>query len=64
MPNCSGFPIFATLNSGKVGVIEEGALADLLVVKGNPLDDLKLLENPQKNLGVIMKDGRLHKNEM
>ncbi|MGB5904095.1 MAG: amidohydrolase family protein [Xanthobacteraceae bacterium] len=50
--------------SGKVGVIEEGALADLLVVKGNPLDDLKLLENPQKNLGVIMKDGRLYKNEL
>jgi imidazolonepropionase-like amidohydrolase len=49
---------------GKVGVIEEGALADLLVVKGNPIDDFKLLEDPHKNLGVIMKDGRLYKNEV
>jgi len=47
---------------GKLGVIEEGAFADLLVVAGNPLDDIALLENPQKNFAVIMKEGRLHKN--
>jgi imidazolonepropionase-like amidohydrolase len=47
---------------GRVGVVEEGALADLLLVDGNPLDDLKLIENPARNFVVIMKDGKVHKN--
>ena len=47
---------------GKLGIVEEGALADLLVVDGNPVDDIKLLENPEKNFTVIMKDGRIFKN--
>jgi len=45
---------------GKLGVIEEGALADLLLVKGSPLKKLSLLENPD-NLVVIMKDGKIYK---
>jgi imidazolonepropionase-like amidohydrolase len=49
---------------GKLGVIEEGALADLLVVDGNPLDDLGLIANPEKSLLVIMKDGRLYKDAL
>lgn len=48
----------------KIGVIEEGAFADLLVVDGNPVDDIKLLENPQKSFVLIMKDGRLHKSAL
>src|SRR5262245_32364374 len=47
---------------GKLGVIEEGALADLLLVDGNPLENLKLLEDPDKNLVLIMKDGKVVKN--
>jgi imidazolonepropionase-like amidohydrolase len=47
---------------GKLGVVEEGALADLLLVDGNPIDDIKLIEDPAKNLVVIMKDGKIHKN--
>lgn len=47
---------------GKLGVIEIDALADIIVVDGNPLDDISLMENPQKYLSVIMKDGRIHKN--
>lgn len=47
---------------GKIGVIEEGAFADILVVHGNLLDDLKLIEDPAKSLALIMKDGRIHKN--
>ncbi len=47
---------------GKLGVIEEGALADLLLVKGDPIANIKLLEEPGKNLVVIMKDGRIYKN--
>jgi imidazolonepropionase-like amidohydrolase len=49
---------------GKLGVIEKGALADLVVVDGNPTEDLALVENPQKSFLVIMKDGRLHKNTL
>lgn len=49
---------------GKLGVIEEGALADLLVVDGNPLDDIRLMEDPHKNFVAIMKDGRFHKNTL
>jgi imidazolonepropionase-like amidohydrolase len=48
--------------AGKLGVIEKGALADVLVVNGNPLEDIRLLEDPAKNLAVVMKDGRIHKN--
>jgi imidazolonepropionase-like amidohydrolase len=49
---------------GKLGVVEEGALADLLLVDGDPLTDLKLVENPAKNFVVIMKDGQIYKNTL
>ncbi|WP_249680606.1 metal-dependent hydrolase family protein [Roseococcus pinisoli] len=49
---------------GKLGVIEEGALADLLLVDGNPLENLSLIADPARNLRVIMKDGRIHKNTL
>ena len=49
---------------GKLGVVEEGALADLLLVDGDPLTDLSLLENPEKTLVIIMKDGVIHKNAL
>ncbi len=49
---------------GKLGVVEEGALADLLLVDGNPLEDITLLADPEKNLAVIMKDGEIAKNNL
>lgn len=49
---------------GRLGVVEEGALADLLLVDGDPLADLKLIEDPAKNFLVIMKDGKLYKNHL
>ncbi len=49
--------------SGKLGCISSGALADLLVVDGNPLDDLTLLQNNGTHLMAIMKDGRFFKNK-
>ncbi|QEL21811.1 amidohydrolase family protein [Bosea sp. F3-2] len=49
---------------GKLGVIEPGALADILVVNGNLLDDLKLIEQPDRSLAVIMKDGKLYRNSL
>jgi imidazolonepropionase-like amidohydrolase len=49
---------------GTLGVVEEGALADLLLVDGNPLENIKLLEDPDQNFPVIMKDGRIYKNAL
>jgi imidazolonepropionase-like amidohydrolase len=46
----------------KLGVVEEGAFADLLLIDGDPIADLKLLGNPDKNILVIMKDGKIYKN--
>ena len=48
--------------TGKLGVVEEGAIADLLLVDGDPLQNIKLIENPAKNFLVIMKDGKVYKN--
>jgi len=48
----------------KLGVIAPGAYADLLVVDGDPLTDLRVMTDPRRNLKVIMKDGVLYKNEL
>jgi imidazolonepropionase-like amidohydrolase len=62
--------------SGKAGVIEEGAAADILIVEGNPLQDMSVLGantkwfdadpewKPIDTLKVIMKDGVIYKNEL
>ncbi|HVZ04061.1 amidohydrolase family protein [Hyphomicrobium sp.] len=47
---------------GKLGVVQEGALADLLLVDGDPLENLDLVKDPHKNFVVIMKDGKIYKN--
>ena len=47
---------------GRLGVVEEGALADLLLVDGSPLDDINLVADPTKNFLVIMKAGKIYKN--
>jgi imidazolonepropionase-like amidohydrolase len=47
---------------GRLGVIEEGALADLLLVDGNPLEDLTVFDTPEEGLALIMKDGKIYKN--
>lgn len=49
---------------GKLGVIEEGAYADLLLVDGNPIENIKLIEDPEKNFLVIMKNGTIYKNTL
>jgi len=49
---------------GKLGVVEEGALADLLLVDGNPLENIDLVADPDKNFLVIMKDGGIYKNKL
>ena len=47
-----------------LGVIAEGAYADLLIVDGNPIENIKLIENPEKNFMVIMKNGIVYKNSL
>ena len=47
---------------GRVGVVQEGALADLILVRGDPLADIDLIGDPAANFTVIMKDGRIVKN--
>jgi imidazolonepropionase-like amidohydrolase len=48
--------------AGKLGVVDEGALADLLLVDGNPLENIQLIADPARNFVVIMKDGKVYKN--
>lgn len=49
---------------GKIGVIEEGALADILIIDGNLLENLELLENADQNILLVMKNGRVYKNKL
>src|SRR5262244_2006980 len=49
---------------GKLGVVEEGALADLLLVDGDPIANINLIEDPAKNFVLIMKDGKIYKNTL
>jgi imidazolonepropionase-like amidohydrolase len=47
---------------GALGVVKEGALADLLLVDGNPLSDIDLIADPARNFRVIMKGGKVYRN--
>jgi len=47
--------------AGRLGCVREGALADLLLVDGDPLADVRLLAEPQRNLAAVMKGGVFHK---
>uniref|UniRef100_UPI003D0AC845 amidohydrolase family protein n=1 Tax=Roseibium sp. TaxID=1936156 RepID=UPI003D0AC845 len=49
---------------GALGVIKEGAYADLILVDGNPLEDLDLVADPHENFDLIMKDGVVYKNTL
>jgi imidazolonepropionase-like amidohydrolase len=48
----------------KLGRIEAGAYADILVLDGNPLEDISLIADPDRTMKLIMKDGRIHKNTL
>ena len=52
------------MQEGKLGTVSPGAFADLLVVDGDPLVDLKILVDPQKSLKLVMKAGVIYKNEL
>jgi imidazolonepropionase-like amidohydrolase len=50
--------------AGQLGCIQAGALADILVLEGNPFADLALFRKPEKNIPVIMKGGALVRNRL
>lgn len=52
----------AFLRPGEFGVVKPGARADLLVVDGNPLEDIKVLTDPDRRLLAVMKEGRFYKD--
>jgi imidazolonepropionase-like amidohydrolase len=49
---------------GPLGVIKEGAYADLILVDGNPLENLDLVADAAKNFDLIMKNGKVYKNNI
>ena len=52
------------MQEGKLGTIAAGACADLLIVDGDPLTDLRVMLDPAKNLKFVMKDGIIYKDEL
>ncbi|GIX47693.1 MAG: amidohydrolase [Candidatus Tectimicrobiota bacterium] len=48
----------------ELGTVEAGKLADLLVVRGNPLEDIRVLQAYRESLLLIMQEGRLYKNTL
>ncbi|NEX92278.1 amidohydrolase family protein [Caulobacter sp. 17J65-9] len=55
---------FSNPYPGKLGVVEQGAHADLLLVEGNPLANLDLVADPERSFRVIMKAGVVYKNTL
>lgn len=49
---------------GKLGVVEVGALADLLLVDDSPIENVDLVADPSKNFLIIMKDGVIYKDTL
>ena len=59
---CNGADLLG--QTGQLGEIIDGACADLLVMDGNPLDDLSVMTEPESNLRLIMKAGKVYKNTL
>ena len=57
-------PMMNPYLDGPLGVIQEGAYADILVIKGNPLDDIEMLGDAENNIGLIVKDRKVYKNTL
>ncbi|WP_159980575.1 MULTISPECIES: amidohydrolase family protein [unclassified Novosphingobium] len=65
--NCELFALSGERNpykEARLGTIERGAWADMLLVDGDPTRDINLLQDYERNLVVIMKDGRVWKNQL
>jgi imidazolonepropionase-like amidohydrolase len=65
--NCELFALSGARNpygEAKVGVIQEGAWADVLLSEGDPTQDINVLKDDERNLRVIVKDGTIYKNSL
>ncbi len=62
--NCWRCQESGALYAASSSVVKEGALADLLLVDGDPIADINLVADPAKNFVVIMKDGKIYKNSL
>ncbi|MGL6211732.1 MAG: amidohydrolase family protein [Paracoccaceae bacterium] len=51
-------------SAGKLGVIEKGAYADMILADGDPTADLAFIADPDSNFRIIMKGGQVHKNTL
>lgn len=63
--NCELFALSGERNpykEAKLGVLQEGAWADMLLVDGRPTRDITILANPERNFVVIAKNGAIYKN--
>ena len=49
---------------GNFGEIREGWVADILLINGEPLEDISVLRDPESNLALIMKGGKIVKNQI
>jgi imidazolonepropionase-like amidohydrolase len=49
---------------GELGRVEPGYRADLIVVEGNPLEDIKVLADPQRPPRLVLKDGAIVANRL
>lgn len=49
---------------GKLGVIAKGAIADMLVLEKNPLEDITVLDRPELYLKAVFKEGKLYKGDL
>ncbi len=49
---------------GRIGTVAPGAFADLLVVEGDPAQDVALLAQPERNIRLVMKNGAIHRSSL
>jgi imidazolonepropionase-like amidohydrolase len=65
--NCALFALSGNRNpykDAKLGVLQEGAWADMLLVDGDPTQDIEVLKDYERNFVVVIKDGTIHKNSL
>ncbi len=65
--NCELFALSGQRNpykGAKLGVLQEGAWADMILVNGDPTRNIDVIKNPDRNFAVIIKNGVVYKNTL
>ena len=60
----SGISAKLVRREGQLGVIAPGAIADLIVLDANPLDDICVLDRPETHLFAVIKEGRIARSRI